>query len=599
MVKWHHLPEDPMGGSTGEAYFGTLNNNSYSSEERLARESLQNSRDAVSKDGKLKVEYKFAKFTGQKKKSFVEALNLSSLTDRKQLMGLKGDNCLDHLGNGGTPIHVLYISDYNTHGLYGSLQDRAGHFRRFLFTLGDRTKSREGSTVSGGSYGFGKAVYALSSKVHIIVAYSRFDEKPDSGISARLMGAGFHKPYDQGRHQYNGRSIFGQPGQGTDGKKLYDAISGDQAHELAEQLGFKKRNQEESGTSILILDPLVKPADLVRGIETWWWPASLGNTMDVTVVDEDNVTQVPKPSSRPDLRPFIDTFNIANGVSEPLGKHQDVSDWSRLGGCEIGTAAVTLLDESTQKLMPEERLNSIAMIRGPRMVAFYCPIKGAGASIAGAYVASKDVEDWLRTSEPPAHDVWAAASADLADVPAAGLAINAIHARLKSFCGAFRKGASPLPDGSRKSLRIFETMLGRLFRNRSKGKPSPPSGTAAPVHITFHGQPLPQAITGKGDVIKFATSFSLSLDNEFAESTAQIKVRLNCSIVEDEGIHGDPLPVRAHVRGGTLKEENGSYVGQLEKNKPIRFEVESEPYDRMWSVQFVPEVEVAVEGEDK
>lgn len=599
MAKWHHLREDPMGGSTGEAYFSTLNNNNYSAGERLARESLQNSRDAVREGLKLRAEYQFRRFTGKSKRNFVEALNLAGIAERKQFLGLKGDNCLERLGKDGQAIRALYVSDYNTIGLHGHLQDRHSHFRRLLLTLGDRQKSREGSTVSGGSYGFGKAVYTLSSNVRVIVAYSRFDEHKDSGVSARLMGSGYHQPYECGKNQYNGRSIFGVPAQTTDGRKTYDAISNKQAHALAEQLGFTKRDEGDSGTSILILDPIVDPDDLVHGIETWWWPALVENTMDVRVIDESGTTHVPRPRNRSDLRPFIDAFGIATGLSKPLGKHQEVTDWNRVDKYEIGKAAVALVDENTQKQMSDERINSIAMIRGPRMVVRYYQMAGVGPSIAGSYLASDDVESWLRTSEPPAHDIWDERSADLAGTPVAGQAIRAIHKRLKDFCAQFRRRASPPPDASRRSLRVFETMLGRLFRNRANGKPSPPLGNAAPVHIAFSKQPQPQSIKGKNDLIKFATRFSLSLDDEFTKNNARIKVDLKCDIVEDEGTQGDPLPLHVTIAGGALMKEDGSYIGQIRKGEPIAFEVESEPYDRMWSVRFAPELEVDIEGQDK
>lgn len=83
VMKWHYMPEDPNGGSTGEAYFSALNNNNYSPGERLARESLQNSRDAVRPGLKLKAEYRFSKFTGKAKRNFIEKLNLASLAERK------------------------------------------------------------------------------------------------------------------------------------------------------------------------------------------------------------------------------------------------------------------------------------------------------------------------------------------------------------------------------------------------------------------------------------------------------------------------------------------------------------------------------------
>ena len=602
MVKWYYQPDPIMRGAVGEAFSSPFHNNELPLGDRFARESLQNCRDAnlehcrdVKRELKLKVEYKFVKFTGSKKKSFVEALNLSSVADRKGLMGLQGDNCLDHLGNDDEPIRALYVSDYNTCGLHGHpLDDKGSHLGRFLLAFGDRSKSR-GPEALGGSFGYGKGAYCLASKVKILVAYSRFDGHQDSDISARLMGAGYHPPYERDKKDYNGRSFFGVPWR-RDDEVGYDAISNDQAHALAEQLGFKKRENGESGASVLILDPLVKAEDLIRGIETWWWPACVSNQMDVTVVDEDGASDCPKPGKRRDLCPFIETFRITRKVSEPK-KHQALSRCLRSQDHEIGSAAVTFLDENAQNLMGE-RLNSIAMIRLPGMVVRYYPIGGAGASIAGTYLAPKGitVDKWLSLSEPYTHDVWDAASPALED-PVAGMVIKAIHAKLKFFCGQFRQTASPPPERSRKSLKIFEKALGHLFRNRSKGERGGAGGTGRDLHITFDKQPQPQVIKDKENVIKFVAEFSVSLDTEYAESKAQIKVDLNCSIVEDEGAQGDSLPVHARVKGGTLKEKNGSYVGQIQKGEPIRFQVESDPYNRMWSVQFVPEV-VVLKGEE-
>src|ERR1700722_10130341 len=128
MAKWHHLQDDPNGGSTGEAFFSTLNNNRFPLADRLARESLQNSRDAVSKDKKLSMEFRFASLKGAAKKALVEHLNLESLSKRKDELGIKKDTCLEHLDD-NVPLKLLFVADHNTTGLYGNPRQASSHLR--------------------------------------------------------------------------------------------------------------------------------------------------------------------------------------------------------------------------------------------------------------------------------------------------------------------------------------------------------------------------------------------------------------------------------------------------------------------------------------
>ncbi len=87
-VGWHHVL-DAGYGSTGEAFHSTLNNNAFSIPERLARESLQNSRDAVRKDAKLSASFRFSNLLGADKKALIDALGLGSLATKSKYLGLK------------------------------------------------------------------------------------------------------------------------------------------------------------------------------------------------------------------------------------------------------------------------------------------------------------------------------------------------------------------------------------------------------------------------------------------------------------------------------------------------------------------------------
>jgi len=598
MAKWHHLPDDPNGGSTGEAFFSTLNNNRFPLADRLARESLQNSRDAVSRDKKLSMEFRFETLKGSAKKLVVEHLNLESLSERKDELGIKKDTCLEHLDD-NVPLKLLFVADHNTTGLYGNPRQASSHLRRFLLTLGDRGKQREGVST-GGSYGFGKAVYSAASKIHTIVAYSRFDEKPDGGVNTRLMGCGYYRPHSKKNTDYSGRAIFGIAKKDKEGRPIIDPLSNDSAHDLAKQLGFDVRNEVQSGSTILILDPQVNDVDLVRGIETWWWPALVEQSMDVSVYDETGKKHIPKPRQRPDLTPFIDSFYIATAAAQPVGEHQKRPDFNRVDDVSIGTAGLVLLDaDMIEKSIPEEMANTIALIRGPRMVVEYHTIGGLSPYIAGAFVASDDVEIWLKASEPPAHDVWAADSQDLDEYgPIAKKAVKSIHARLKQQGAMFRKSAMPVAAQTQRSLRVFENMFGRMFKSKQPGPAPVPPGESAPIRIEFIEKPVPVALKGAPDKIRFAAKFEVRLKDEFVPKSADLAVDLNCHIVEDEHSAGDPLHVKADVAGPNYTRDNeGRFRFKLGKGAKASFTVESEPYDAMWSVLFAPMV--TLEGDQQ
>lgn len=591
MAKWQHLPEDPNGGSTGEAFFSTLNNNGFPPGDRLARESLQNSRDAVEDGVKLRAVFRFAELRGAAKKEFIDALDLESLANRKAQLGIKPDTCLDYLGD-KSPLRVLYVDDFNTTGLFGNPRNSSSNLRRLLLTLGDRKKQRE-KTASGGSYGFGKAVYSATSRIHTIVAYSRFDKRADNDggvqVGARLMGCGYFQPHEHRKEDYSGRAIFGKQAKDEKNRFVVDPLVNQQAHAVAERLGFEVRGDAQSGASILVVDPLITAADLLKGIETWWWPALVQQSMDVQVVDESGQKHVPRPNQRAELRPFIEAFQIATSVAEPMKGHQQRPSFNKLDGISIGDAGLVLLpDILIDKGFPDDRLNTVALIRGPRMVVQYFQIGGTSPFVAGSFVASDEVEQWLKTSEPPAHDVWDTSSSDLDDD--GRKAIKSIHARLKNAAASFRKSALPPPSEDKRSLKIFESTFGRLFNAKQEGTTTTTRDPQAlPVSIEFTRQPTPIAA---GDRIRFSAQFEVKLRPDFPSDEAALRVDVDCDIVEEEDSKGDALPLDVSCNAEHTS-VGSEFVLSLKKGEKVTFKVKSAPYDPMWSVRFTPKVSLS------
>jgi hypothetical protein len=593
MPTWNFVSQGLNGGSTGEAFYSTLNNNAFPIPERLAREALQNSRDAKLEDRRLRVDFRFIELTGEEKESFVETLDLPAIAKRRVPLGLPTGTCLDAIDDPSVPLRLLLVSDFGTCGLWGNPYKPGSHLRRLLLTLGDRSKARE-DVHSGGSYGFGKAVYSASSRIRTIVAYSRFDEHPDEGVTARLLGCGYFQAFEDSDDMFDGRALFGNP---TKIRKemAFAPFENDKAHQLAASLGLSART--ESGTTIAIVDAQVKAADLIRGIETWWWPALVEKSMDVTVHDADGKRHVPR-TRRPDLRPYVEAFHIATKMAEPLGKAQQRMSFQRVANTSIGDGAAVLVDEAVLSEVPEdERESRVALIRSPRMVVQYLRIPGAGPIVQGAFVASEEVDQWLKISENPAHDVWDPTSPDLDRFPPeAREVVQVLPGRIKNAVQRFRREAMPKPEVARKSLRVFEAALGRLFKNKSSGVPDSPDKPSNPVHFAFVRQPSVESRDDAGQQIRFVTKFNLSLDAAHTTDSGDIELSIDCDIVEDEGGAGTPLPLFVTIGDQALKEAGASrWGGTIRKGGPICVEVESAPYERDWTVRFNPRVDF-VEG---
>jgi len=73
------------------------------------------------------------------------------------------------------------------------------------------------------------------------------------------------------------------------------------------------RDPDELGTSVMIVDTDVALEDIVRGVEDFWGPRIQEGLLEPVYVDAEGRESFAKPASRPDIRPFIDAYDIAVG----------------------------------------------------------------------------------------------------------------------------------------------------------------------------------------------------------------------------------------------------------------------------------------------
>lgn len=595
-ASWLFEQTPPMGGATGEAFANTLLGTGMSPDGVLAREAIQNSCDAANDPDKEKVRIVFRRITlkGDEKKRFVAQLGLDGeIHKRKEHLDLPPGNCLEKITDADKPLHLLFIEDYQTHGLYGDPHDDSSHFFRLLLSLGDGSKARD-EKGSGGSYGYGKSVYSANSRLRTIVAYSVFTKDvKDGGSLARLMGCSYYRAHKAFGSSFSGRAWFGL----NSSPVMVDPLEGDLANELAENIGFKVRRATETGTSILIVDCEVDTEQLRESIEQWWWPRLIEDSLDVEIYEQSSRVAPPRPRSRTDLKPFIECFDLATGRVKPRTKSEKANELYKLQGISLGSFGFQVLSDSLVDDKLDEKKNCVALIRSPKMVVSYLDVGTCSIPVVGVFLANSEIDFFLKLSEPASHDRWDPTSSRLAHrYEHAREFVKAVVDRIKRQMKNFANEALPPVPKAEIRPKMLEKLLGSLFRPPSKGGFGEP-GPVDPVSIRFVRQPH---IKPDGDLLKTAGSFKVGLKPEYEKESAEVILDLRCNIVEDDGVSSDDS-IRVFVKCDdvdyeVLDENPFKIKFPLDKTIPASIDFETDSYNRDWTTQIKV---VVTRGEEK
>ena len=332
---------------------------------------------------------------------------------------------------------------------------------------------------------------------------------------------------------------------------------------------------------------------MTRGIEDWWWPRLVEDRLDAEVIDADGNLIPPRAKKRDDLRPFIDSFEIAQQSAQPQQGQQKFQRLNSLGPTELGTCGFSVVPITDGgPVVMEDRINTVAMIRSPLMVVAYGQMSQGSPPVVGTYCASQAVDGYLKLSEPPAHDKWDPDSGNLRD--SSGIAKDIVHAvlsRVRNNLRRFQAEAAPPPPPRQKRLSVLERALASFFRPQGTGSHVPPEPTYAPIHLEY--SEYPRLETTPDGRIRVKTSFSVSLDERADDESVELKLRVASPVIEDDNQEGDDVPVKitsADVRTTPIEGDAAALMFKIGKGVRARFTVESEPYDRAWTVRVRPEV---------
>jgi hypothetical protein len=585
----------------------------------FAREVIQNSWDAAielqdtigRRAPKFHIDFEFRTVNGPARAALIEHLDLRGLRARADEVGrtelhLSGTDCLDRLDE-DAPMRVLIVTEHATTGMYGPF-DKGPKSKMFLAMLTSGfTPKAEGA---GGSYGYGKAGLVLGSEIRSVIAYTRFEERDDDpGVTRRLLGVTYWAPHEIDDQSHTGFARLGA----ADG----DPLENNDADAFAEHLGLTPRLSDEVyevGTTFLLVDPTIEPYDLCKAIERSWWPAIVDELFTVAITDDSGDTLVPQPRQNPDLSAFISAsdflgtttttdgadgslrlkrfaFNVLNieDASYVLGDLVLVADpasWTFPAGDgaserEAESEEVDGQDESRPEVAHK---SLVALIRGPRMVVEYSDRGQTPPFIRGVFLASHEVDDFLRQTEPKGHDRWQTeASHARASHPHATRIARSLHQRIDRMVRDYRRAIAPPPvepEGAR--LDVFDILMSRLLRGRSKTRP--PIRPKRPISISF---PYEHVVPGADGLCRLKAAIRLALSEHSEDDSAPAAIHLDYAFVSDAPRTKDDRPgLDLELPQGMTAErrDDGVYVvsGSLERT-PVTLSVESEPYPADWT----------------
>jgi len=339
-------------------------------------------------------------------------------------------------------IQVLCLSDRGTVGLGGPtradvLADGESHFDfvDFLRNVGQPPDR----ALAGGTYGYGKAAFYRASRAHTICVYTRCRYK--GRHESRFIAASLGQPYQDSEHRYTGRHWWGRLQGGIAEPALQD-----DADSFAAELGLRTFDSEETGTSVLVLQPIFSPGTDLRGrqqneesrrtpeqavafmveqILLFFWPKMLrlGSAppqMRFTASWNRKSIRVPDPENYPPLKGYVEAMRrlkqaeIDSGASlrhsvQDVRSQRPAQMLGRLALQQYMTEPYETFDTGETESAFANLTHHTALMRQPELIVRYQagpPFATNMWGYAGVFITDKEVDSVFAEAEPPTHDDW-------------------------------------------------------------------------------------------------------------------------------------------------------------------------------------------------
>ncbi|MEV0287205.1 hypothetical protein AB0H36_24065 [Kribbella sp. NPDC050820] len=317
-------------------------------------------------------------------------------------------------------IRTLTVSDRGTTGLGGptradALHDTNHDFVSFVRNIGEPRDKEFG----GGTYGFGKGIFYLLSSAGAVLLHTRCDD--GSGrLQTRLIGCALWKSYvgkeDTAERRYTGRHWWGDVSSG-----IAEPLIGSAAVSVARKLGLEPFQDDETGTDVVVIDPILEDRDsreaaeyLAETVAWHLWPKMLessngGAAMRFAVRCNGADVPVPDPESTRPLDLFVAAYRELQGQrARSLECRSPKKLLGRLG--LVKTVAPALTPTAAGMTAGVENLvHHVCLMRPAELVVTYHRGPKPPSELlayAGVFRADQAMDDIYARAEPPTHDGW-------------------------------------------------------------------------------------------------------------------------------------------------------------------------------------------------
>lgn len=571
----------------------------------LAREFIQNTVDA-SRDpvfvnnhgvGPVEVIFRFVELTGEARAKFIEVASLDELADRlphlKSTAAARSSrSCLASL-DGDAPIRLLYAEEHGASGMYGPWDDDLGTSKMSIALLSGNVSDKPAN--AGGSFGHGKSVNAMASRIRLNFAYTCFSpgsEEPD--ISRRLLGVAYWPEHKVDGRRYWGFGLLGAAqSDGADAKVV--PWTNDVADELASTLGFSSRShqhRDQCGTSLLIVDPDLEPADLLRAVERYWWPAISDANLRVKVIDYQGTERPARPKQDQTLKVFDTAYRA---IKTPSGQSDDkvrVREASRVESLGIRSGVIGMCPAPVlpDDALVERQTSLVAYTRGLGMVVKYRSLPIGPVFVNGVFVANDEgaVEQLLVKSEPKTHYDWLERpdGVEPEDQESIRLLVQNINDSVRREVREYSKHLTPPQTEESYKFRDLDRDLRELIRGSDENTIVEPSVR----DFSIRRLKVEKFAVGLDQLKVRGTVRVARLDERISHCKVTIKYYL-----PDDASRGKPIPLEIEAPEHFVPSEDDpmSLVGPIDE-APLDFKWATPPYDRDWEGDL--DVEVTTSG---
>lgn len=321
-----------------------------------------------------------------------------------------------------TNLRAVEVVDRGTKGLGGLTRNdievppgTITDFADLVLTVGAPPDQEAG----GGTYGFGKTAAYMASQCSTIIIWSRA-RGVDGDIVERFIASAMGPSFSMDGERFTGRQWWGVPAEPTQNNPVrFEPVEGDPASALGREVFARHFEEDETGTSILILQP-VGGEDL-NGMATAYRDAIVTNLWPK--LDENQ-----PPQWRMNVRLYLGTELVPLAVPDPAVWDARRECLDAVREVQMGAAQSNplVLCSPIELQRPRELLghlalrpviergkddwNGVTLMRhkAELVVTSSTMVGTAEAQVrwVGVFKPVAAVDAAFAASEPPAHDAW-------------------------------------------------------------------------------------------------------------------------------------------------------------------------------------------------